>query len=202
MGSVFQSIGDVKTAEFIARALGGRKSGSRWMARCPAHEDRSPSLSIIERNGRVLVHCHSGCAQADVIAALRARGLWLEAETKLVLTPEQKHDWARRRHQTEVHLANAELWKRTAVLMTEQVLANLKAALFDPTAGPAEPDTVRWYESYLIFLRRLSGEHLVDEYLRWHRDHRALSEAMVKAAWRREYIEEQVLWRVLMGETQ
>jgi hypothetical protein len=47
------------------------------MARCPAHDDRTPSLAITQtREGRVLVYCHAGCDQRDVLAALRARGLW------------------------------------------------------------------------------------------------------------------------------
>lgn len=54
-----------------------RKSGSGWVACCPAHDDKNPSLSISEgRQGVVLVNCRSGCAQADVIQALRDRGLW------------------------------------------------------------------------------------------------------------------------------
>ena len=65
------------TAEIIAKALGGRSVGARWMARCPAHEDRKPSLSISSgRDGKVLVRCHAGCDQRDVIAILRERGLW------------------------------------------------------------------------------------------------------------------------------
>jgi hypothetical protein len=65
------------TAEAIAKALGGRKAGAAWMARCPAHDDRAPSLSIADaRDGKVLVRCHAGCNQQDVIAALRARGVW------------------------------------------------------------------------------------------------------------------------------
>jgi putative DNA primase/helicase len=65
------------TAEIIARALGGRKMGTAWMARCPAHDDREPSLAITDtRDGRVLVHCHAGCDQRDVITALRARNAW------------------------------------------------------------------------------------------------------------------------------
>lgn len=40
------------------------------MARCPAHEDRSPSLSIKEtQDGKVLLHCFGGCGAADVVAA-------------------------------------------------------------------------------------------------------------------------------------
>ena len=66
------------TAEIIAKALGGRRAGGGWIARCPAHEDRKPSLSITEaKGGKVLVRCHAGCEQARVIAALRSRGLWI-----------------------------------------------------------------------------------------------------------------------------
>jgi len=43
---------------------------------CPAHDDISPSLSITERDGKVLVHCFSGCSQEKVIQALRKLGLW------------------------------------------------------------------------------------------------------------------------------
>jgi putative DNA primase/helicase len=60
----------------LARALEARRSGPSWMAKCPAHEDRNPSLSIREVDGKVLLHCHAGCTQRDVIDALKARGLW------------------------------------------------------------------------------------------------------------------------------
>jgi len=43
----------------------------RWLARCPAHEDRAPSLSIRELDdGRVLLNDFGGCSTADVLAAL------------------------------------------------------------------------------------------------------------------------------------
>ena len=65
------------TAEIIATALGGRKTGRCWMARCPAHDDREPSLSIATgKDGKVLLRCHAGCDQAQVIDALWGRGLW------------------------------------------------------------------------------------------------------------------------------
>ena len=61
----------------IAKALAGRKVGDSWMARCPAHDDRKPSLSIRDANdGKILLHCHAGCGQDRVIAALQSRGLW------------------------------------------------------------------------------------------------------------------------------
>jgi putative DNA primase/helicase len=66
-------------ASTIAEALGGRRNGSGWIARCPAHADRTPSLSINDGNGgRPLLFCHAGCQQGHVIDALRHRGLWAE----------------------------------------------------------------------------------------------------------------------------
>jgi hypothetical protein len=65
-------------AEGIAKALGGAQpSGNGWKARCPSHDDETPSLSLSDgENGRVLLHCHAGCSQSEVIAALVALGLW------------------------------------------------------------------------------------------------------------------------------
>jgi hypothetical protein len=66
-------------AETIARALRGRRIGGTWMACCPAHSDRRPSLPIRDADaGKVLVRCHAGCEQKPVIAALRGLGLWVD----------------------------------------------------------------------------------------------------------------------------
>lgn len=47
------------------------KSASGWQAQCPAHDDRSPSLSIgTGEDGRALVHCHAHCSPMDVLDAL------------------------------------------------------------------------------------------------------------------------------------
>lgn len=67
------------TAAEIASALDGKRSGNGWSARCPAHDDANPSLSISTgEDGRTLLHCHAGCSQDTVIDALRRRGLWSE----------------------------------------------------------------------------------------------------------------------------
>lgn len=42
----------------------------RWTARCPGHDDRSPSLSVWAGDHRVTFTCHAGCEEADVLAAL------------------------------------------------------------------------------------------------------------------------------------
>ena len=57
--------------ELAARFEGARKTSGGYLVRCPAHEDRSPSLSICDsRDGRVLLHCFAGCAFADIVGAL------------------------------------------------------------------------------------------------------------------------------------
>ena len=60
----------------LVDALKAKRVGSTWMACCPTHEDRNPSLSIREADGKILVHCHAGCEQRDVIDELTLRGLW------------------------------------------------------------------------------------------------------------------------------
>ncbi|MDX9976196.1 MAG: DNA primase [FCB group bacterium] len=56
----------------IARLDGVRDRGhGRWIAKCPAHGDRSPSLSIRETgDGTILVKCFAGCGAADIVAAV------------------------------------------------------------------------------------------------------------------------------------
>jgi putative DNA primase/helicase len=104
------------TAESVAKALGGRRAGATWMARCPAHADRAPSLSISSgRDGKVLVRCHAGCDQRDVIAILRERGLW-EA------TGRASRRFARKRQDGVPNKPDADTLKRTeAALVIWQV---------------------------------------------------------------------------------
>jgi hypothetical protein len=55
----------------LGRLAGVRPSGAGWSARCPAHEDRTASLSVSEGDdGRALVKCHAGCAVDSVAAAV------------------------------------------------------------------------------------------------------------------------------------
>jgi hypothetical protein len=43
----------------------------RWIACCPAHQDRRPSLTITEKDdGMVLIKCWAGCGAADILAAV------------------------------------------------------------------------------------------------------------------------------------
>ena len=48
-----------------------RPNGSGWVACCPAHEDREPSLSVgIGQGGKVLLTCFAGCEFAEIVAGL------------------------------------------------------------------------------------------------------------------------------------
>ena len=60
----------MKCKELLARLECVRRSGHAWVARCPAHPDRNPSLSIREADGKLLLHCHAGCTTEAVCAAL------------------------------------------------------------------------------------------------------------------------------------
>lgn len=56
----------------LVRLHGRRKMGNgNWLAKCPAHEDRSPSLSLKQTDdGTILLHCFGGCGVNEVLAAL------------------------------------------------------------------------------------------------------------------------------------
>lgn len=63
-------------AKTLTKALGGRWSGNSGSARCPAHRDRTPSLSIKDGDdGSLLTFCFAGCSAREVYTALQDRGL-------------------------------------------------------------------------------------------------------------------------------
>ena len=41
-----------------------------WVARCPAHQDTTPSLSITPRHDKVLLKCFAGCTAKAIVEAL------------------------------------------------------------------------------------------------------------------------------------
>jgi hypothetical protein len=81
---IAQSIQSQDAAAELSRALGGRRSGRGWVARCPAHDDRQPSLSIADgADGRLLLRCFAGCSWSAIQTALEAKSLWPGRNTYL-----------------------------------------------------------------------------------------------------------------------
>ena len=55
----------------------------KWMACCPHHEDKNPSLSITEcENDHILIKCHAGCSAEEVMfsAGLEMKDLFPEID--------------------------------------------------------------------------------------------------------------------------
>jgi hypothetical protein len=74
----------------LARLNGVRRNGGGWMARCPAHQDRSPSLSIREENLKILLHCFGGCSIEAVCAALEIQVRELFGKRREIHKPEPR----------------------------------------------------------------------------------------------------------------
>ncbi len=62
------------TARRICETRGGKWSGTKGMACCPAHDDRTPSLRVTLGRKAILFHCFAGCDQQAVLAALAREG--------------------------------------------------------------------------------------------------------------------------------
>lgn len=63
-------------AQTLTAALGGKWHRRYGLACCPAHGDRTPSLTLADgNNGRLLLCCKSGCGFREVLDALRGLGL-------------------------------------------------------------------------------------------------------------------------------
>src|SRR5262245_64585981 len=94
----------------LVSRLHPKRCGKGWIAKCPAHEDHKPSLTIDEgADGRALIHCQAGCDSRDVLAALgmtfsdlfpatythpaEARTPPLPVHLKLNQTHQQAFDW-------------------------------------------------------------------------------------------------------------
>ncbi len=118
----------------LARLEQSRKTGKGWAARCPAHADKSPSLSITEADGgKVLLHCFGGCNAGDVLAAIDLEWKELFPES---LSVEARRDYQRKaatKAKAEAELviamaqASATLSPEDAIYL-EQAKANAKQA--------------------------------------------------------------------------
>jgi hypothetical protein len=108
----------------------------KWMACCPAHEDKTPSLAISETDDRVLIHCFAGCETEDVIATI---GLSLADLFYNKLSDNELTEGRRRRYQE--------------ALITER----LQVAIINSAERNERPLTTFEQE------RRLLGQHRISK---------------------------------------
>jgi len=59
------------TSEIASKLTKAKKTASGYLACCPAHDDRSPSLSISEGSGgKILLKCFAGCSTDSIVRAI------------------------------------------------------------------------------------------------------------------------------------
>lgn len=83
--------------EFLSRLDRVRPRGpGRWSARCPAHADTTPSLSVTEGRKAILLRCWAGCLLPDMCSAL---GIDQQAlfYDQLDMNPQQRRVMAQQR---------------------------------------------------------------------------------------------------------
>lgn len=107
-------------AREITAALGGRWRGEHGIARCPAHDDKNPSLTIRDGKINVLLTCFAGCDRRDIVAELRRRGL-MEANDQREVRPrrepapepehEPDHDALRIWHEAKAPAPDSAVWQ-------------------------------------------------------------------------------------------
>jgi hypothetical protein len=100
-------------AELAHHHIRARRVGAgNWITKCPAHPDRSPSLSIREgRGGRILLRCFAGCQTADVLKAL---GLAWKDICGEPVTPAQAREAAAVWQEQEQHRQKQRVTERVA----------------------------------------------------------------------------------------
>lgn len=60
--------------DLLARFEDVKPRADSYVARCPAHEDNTPSLALRQTpDGRILLHCFAGCDVTDILASVDAR---------------------------------------------------------------------------------------------------------------------------------
>lgn len=77
-------------AKEVVKRLKGTWHGSYGKARCPAHNDPSPSLSITPGRSAVLFHCFAGCTQAAIMDALSSQGGYVRPTERDTAPPERR----------------------------------------------------------------------------------------------------------------
>ena len=96
-----------ETARKLCESRGGKWSGTKGMARCPAHDDRTPSLGVTLGRKAILLHCFAGCDQDSVLAALAREGI----ETSALFSGSSDEFPIQPRYSTKPSAAALRIWR-------------------------------------------------------------------------------------------
>lgn len=145
---------NVNIADILSKLQKVRKTSKGWIACCPAHNDRSPSLSIsVGTGGRILFHCFAGCSYQDIVHALGYEPQVLNPyKPYRPLTQKEKEEINRQAKERALKEA-FEKWANDSYLK----LATFRRALFKSLA---EPDDYFKNPEYIHEL--LYVDHLLD----------------------------------------
>lgn len=90
----------------LVERLGGRWTAAGGLCRCPAHDDRTPSLSVRPGRTRLLLHCFAGCSAVEVLGAL-------ERVRLLEPGPARRHAGTGRDQDTRLCAAARRIWDQS-----------------------------------------------------------------------------------------
>jgi hypothetical protein len=72
----------------LSRLTQVKGRNGNYVACCPAHEDRKPSLAVKEEDGKIILHCFAGCSVENIVGAV---GM----DMTDLFPPKEKVDYAR-----------------------------------------------------------------------------------------------------------
>ena len=173
------------TAAEIARQLGLRRVGTAWRGSCPLCGGKTRFQIREGRNGP-LVWCWHGCKPADLLNALRRRGLLPERERR-PLSPAERRAAAEQRRRDERDLGAARYFRLAAELLADELLETLPVA--DLSRGPLT--------AMKAAMRTETG--LLVEYRDWREREPELTAALVAAGRNRGARLEMMLRHYLLG---
>ena len=137
------------TARRICESRGGRWSGTKGMACCPAHDDSTPSLGVTLGRKAILFHCFAGCDQQAVLAALAREGF----NASILFSDSSSADQFEPIEKRNLSPAALRIWREAepvrsspakAYLESRGILAASSALRFHPRTPPGPKGRTRF----------------------------------------------------------
>jgi hypothetical protein len=155
-----------------------RRVGGGWMARCPAHEDRSPSLKVaVGEDGKVLLNCKVGCSTDNVLEELGLEWKDLfnsglpprqpfvpkpaqrdsESSSRILTREEIEEEWDAGRLTVAEYMRELDAWNLSSASPTKSRVS----VEFDD-CGEIKPDYDLVTGAGVLWPRKLSAEKLAE----------------------------------------